>query len=167
MKDGKKIAIVPGSFDPITIGHLDIVRRAAESFDEVIVAVMINSSKNYLFNIEQRTEIAREAVKGFENVSVVSSEGMLWQLCRDLSADAIVKGYRNQADFDYEMEMARYNEERYPDAKTVLLCSDPSLTHISSTLVRERILAKADLEGLIPSSAIKKLCDIIAEDKIK
>ena len=167
MKDGKTVAIVPGSFDPITVGHLDIIRRAAESFDRVIVAVMINNAKSYLFNIEQRTEIAVEAVKDFENVSVVSSEGMLWQLCRELEADAIVKGYRDQTDLDYEMEMARYNEKRYPAAKTVLLRSDPSLAHISSTMVRERILSSADLDELIPTSAIKKLCDIIAEDKIK
>lgn len=166
MKNGKTIAIVPGSFDPITVGHLDIIRRAIRSFDEVIVAVMINDSKKYMFDIEERTEIVRAAVAEFEGVSVVSSEGMLWQLCRDLKVDAIVKGYRNQVDYEYEMLMAEYNEKHCPSAKTVLLKSDPALDHISSTLVRQKILGKADLDGLVPSSVIKKINDIITSDKI-
>ena len=167
MKDGKTIAIVPGSFDPITIGHLDIICRAAESFDIVIVAVMINSSKQYMFNLEERTALATEAVRNISNVSVLSSEGFLWELCRDLSVDAIVKGYRNQMDFDYETEMAKYNEERYPEAKTILLESDPGFDNISSTLVREKIRSRLDIEQLIPPMARKKLSDIISEDKIK
>lgn len=167
MKDGRTLAVVPGSFDPITVGHIDIIRRSAELFDEVIVAVMINSSKDYMFSIEQRAAIAAEAVKAIQNVSVISSEGMLWELCRDLGADAIVKGYRNQKDYDYEMEMAKYNEEHYPDAKTVLLKSDPALEHISSTLVREKILSGADLQGLIPTAAIPKIAEIFRDNKIK
>ena len=88
----KKIAIVPGSFDPITNGHVDIVKRAAEEYETVYLAVMINESKKYLFDIEQRTEIAKSAVCDIPNVRVISSEGMLWKLAQDLDADAIVKG---------------------------------------------------------------------------
>ena len=165
MKDLKTLAVVPGSFDPITVGHIDIIRRAAEQFNSVVVAVMINSSKEYMFTIEQRAAIAAEAVKDIAGVSVVSSEGMLWELCRDLDADAIVKGYRNQADYDYELAMAKYNEEHYPDAKTVLLKSDDALEHISSTLVREKILSGADLEDFLPSAAISKIQEIICKDK--
>ena len=161
MKDGKTLAVVPGSFDPITVGHIDIIRRSAEMFDNVLVAVMINSSKKYMFDIEQRAAIVLEAVRDIPNVSVVSSEGMLWELCRDLCADAIVKGYRNQKDYDYEMEMAKYNEDRYPAAKTVLLKSDPNLEHISSSLVRMRILAGGELQGLMPDAAINKINEIL------
>lgn len=166
MKKDKTIAIVPGSFDPITFGHLDIIRRAAEMFDTVIVAVMINSNKEYMFNIEQRTAIVRAALKEDANISVVSSEGMLWQLCRDLDAGAIVKGYRNQADLDYEMQMAEFNEAHYPKAKTLLLKSDPALDHVTSTLVRKMISKNAPLQEFIPQSAINLIYDIAKQTKI-
>ena len=96
------IAIVPGSFDPITYGHLDLVERAAKQFDKVYVAVMINREKHYMFTLNQRQKIAEEAVRGIENVEVISSEGMLWKLAKDLGACAIVKGYRNEVDLAYE-----------------------------------------------------------------
>ena len=101
----KRIAIVPGSFDPITNGHIDIVKRAAAEYDTVYLAVMINAEKKYLFNIEQRTEIARAAMRELENVKVISSEGMLWQLAQKLNADAIVKGYRNQKDLSHQLSL--------------------------------------------------------------
>ena len=141
----KRIAIVPGSFDPITNGHLDILRRAASEYEVVYLAVMINASKQYLFSIEQRTEIAKAATSDIKNVKVISSEGMLWSLAKELDADAIVKGYRNQTDYAYELEMAKFNEEHYPLAKTVLLKADPKLEALSSTALREK-LAKAAAE---------------------
>ena len=149
----KRIAIVPGSFDPITNGHIDIVKRAAAEYDTVYLAVMINADKQYLFNIEQRTEIARAAMRELENVNVISSEGMLWQLAQKLNADAIVKGYRNQKDLDYELEMAKFNEAHFPKAKTVLLKSDPTLENLSSTALREKLVNNESIEGLIPEAA--------------
>ena len=149
----KRIAIIPGSFDPITNGHIDIVKRAAAEYDTVYLAVMINADKQYLFNIEQRTEIARAAMSELENVKVISSEGMLWKLAQRLDADAIVKGYRNQKDFDYEMEMAKFNEEHYPKAKTVLLKADPSLEDLSSTAVREKLSKNESIDAYMPKPA--------------
>ena len=97
----KRIAIVPGSFDPITYGHIDIVQRAAEEYDHVYLAVMINREKSYMFTIEQRKRIALAAVAKLPNVEVISSEGMLWELAKELQACTIVKGYRNEVDLNY------------------------------------------------------------------
>ena len=105
----KRIAIVPGSFDPITYGHVDVIRRASELYDEVVVAVMINHAKAYLFTMEQRERLARIATASMERVRVLSSDGMLWKLAKDLGACAIVKGYRNEVDLAYEKKMAEFN----------------------------------------------------------
>ena len=127
-KPSQKIAIVPGSFDPITCGHLSLIQKALESYDKVYVAVMINPAKEYLFTIDQRKEIAQAALDGMERVEVITSEGMLWQLAYDLGATAIVKGYRNEVDLAYEESMARFNAEHNPEAKTVLLRSSEELS---------------------------------------
>ena len=156
----ENIAIVPGSFDPITNGHLDIIKKAATLFDKVYVAVMINANKEYMFSLEQREEIARCAVDGISDVEVISSSGWLWELARDLGACAIVKGYRNENDLCYEREMATFNEERYPEAKTVLLKADESLEYLSSTLVRSRLAGGESLEGYLPQKAIEKIKEI-------
>ena len=163
MKDGKTIAIVPGSFDPITYGHIDIAKRAAELYDTVYFAVMINSQKKYMFTIEERKEIARAALSDIDNVSVVSSEGMLWELARDLCADAIVKGYRNDIDLEYERQMARFNIEQYPMAKTVLLEADRELDTISSTVVRDKINNKESLDRYLPIGAVQAIKKIICQ----
>lgn len=161
MKDRERIAIVPGSFDPITLGHLDIIKRAAQMYDRVVVSVMINRDKRYLFTLEQRKQFAEAAVKEIPNVSVISSEGMLWELARDLGACALVKGYRNEQDLAYEKTMADYNEQHYPDAKTVLLPADEALFLVSSTLVREKLANGEDLRTLLPQSVIDEIYKFI------
>ena len=138
MIDEKTVAIVPGSFDPITYGHIDIAKRAAKDYDIVYLAVMINDQKRYLFTLQEREEIARLALSGIENITVISSDGMLWKLAEELGADAIVKGYRNNVDYEYEMKMAEFNSRHNPKARTVLLKADQSLTTLSSTLLREK-----------------------------
>ena len=163
MENNIKIAIVPGSFDPITAGHIDIVSRAAELYDKVYLAVMINDQKNYMFTMEQRTEIAKAAVSVIDNVEVISSDGMLWELAKRLGAVAIVKGYRNDTDLEYEKRMAEFNSEKNPDAMTVLLKSKVELASLSSTYVREKIKNKERIDGLLPQEAvdiIKKLTDL-------
>ncbi len=157
-----RIAIVPGSFDPITYGHIDLVQRAAAEYDKVYLAVMVNREKQYLFTLEQRTQIAQAALEGFENVEVISSEGMLWKLAEDLNACAIVKGYRNQTDLVYEEKMAEYNHAHNPYAKTVLLEARNDLLSVSSTVVREKISRKEDLSEFLPANAAKLLHRFLA-----
>lgn len=157
MKQKKRIAIVPGSFDPITNGHIFVINEAIKSYDKVYVAVMINSEKKYMFDLEQRTAIAKAALSDTKNVEVISYDGWLWQLATDLCADAIVKGYRNEKDLAYEREMARFNEERAKNTKTVLLKTDEAVAKISSTLVREKIKNHLPINGLLPQKAIDQI----------
>ena len=117
----EKIAIVPGSFDPITAGHAEIARRAALLYDRVIVAVMVNETKNYLFTLEQRKKIAAAAFADEPKIEVISSDGMLWRLAKETGACAIVKGYRNASDYEYELEMAMFNEAHYPKRRRFCL----------------------------------------------
>lgn len=161
MKDGKTVAIVPGSFDPITYGHIDIVKRAADLYDTVYLAVMINDQKKYMFDIEERELIARVALENIDNVTVISSKGMLWKLAEELQADAIVKGYRNQTDYDYEIKMAEFNAEHNPNAKTVLLEAKENLEFVSSTLVRQAISENNTLDRFLPNKAAVKIKEIL------
>ena len=149
------VAIVPGSFDPITLGHVDVARRAAEQFEKVYLAVMINPEKKYMFTLAERVEIARAALDDIDNVEVISSEGMLWRLAQDLGARAIVKGVRNEVDREYELKMAEFNAAHYPKAKTILLETDPDLKEISSTIVRKAIENNQPLTDYLPPKAIK------------
>jgi len=148
-----KISLVPGSFDPITNGHVDIVRRAAGMSEKVYVAVMINDQKKYLFSLAERKEIAMAACADIRNVEVISSSGMLWMLARDLGATAIIKGVRNEIDRAYELDMAKYNSEHYPLAETVLLDASDGLAALSSTLVRSGIAEGVDLSVYMPAAA--------------
>lgn len=151
----QRIAVVPGSFDPITNGHIDVIRRATELYDKVFVAVMINDQKNYRFTLEEREAIARAALEGIERVEVISSRGWLWELAKNLGACAIVKGYRNETDLEYEQKMAEFNKEHNPDAETVLLKASDGLETLSSTVVRERMLNDEQIDGLLPEKAIE------------
>ena len=153
----KGIAIVPGSFDPITLGHVDIARRAAERFETVYFAVMINPDKRYMFTIDERVEIAKAALRGIDGVEVISSEGMLWKLALDLGACAIVKGVRNDVDREYELKMAEFNSAHNPEAETILLDTAPALKEISSTLVREAIENGYPLAQYLPPKAIEAI----------
>ena len=156
-----RVAIVPGSFDPITNGHVDVIRRAAGMSDKVYVAVMINEQKKYLFSLDERREIAKAACEGLSGVEVISSSGMLFELARDLSADAIIKGVRNETDREYELIMAKYNAEHYPDAETVLLDAAEELAEVSSTLVRSILGDENKLEKYMPSAAAELAKKII------
>ena len=155
-----KIAIVPGSFDPITYGHVDIVKRAQKDYDVVYLAVMINASKEYMFTLEQREKIAKAALAECENVKVISSDGMLWELALKLDACAIIKGYRNECDLKYELEMAEFNKAHNPKAETILLKSDEALSDLSSTKVRNMILNNEDISEYIPRNAIEEIYKI-------
>lgn len=154
-------AIVPGSFDPMTVGHLDIVRRAAKAYEKVYLAVLINPSKEYLFDMETRKKIAEASVSDIENVTVVSDKGMLTDLARRLSCRYIVKGIRNEADLEYEREMALYNKNAAPEIETVLLPCDAGLSDVSSSRVRELLAAgeTEELKKLLPAGALEIVLD--------
>lgn len=136
-----RTAIVPGSFDPMTLGHKAVIKAAAELFDRVIVAVMINPEKadKGFFTFEQKKKIAELTCKEFINVEVEISFGMLWEFARDKRAVAIVKGVRNTEDFEYEQKMAEYNKEHYPLADTIYIPAYGDEKHISSTLIRSAL----------------------------
>lgn len=159
MSKKEKIAIVPGSFDPITFGHIYVIKEALKKFDTVYVAVMINKEKNYMFSLDERKRIV-EAALSTDSVKVISSEGWLWELAVELNADGIVKGYRNDSDLAYELEMASFNEKHAPNAKTVFVKTDLAFEKISSTLVREKIINNESLEEFVPEGAIKEIIKI-------
>ena len=160
----QRIAVVPGSFDPITNGHIDVIRRATELYDKVFVAVMINDQKKYRFTLEEREAIARAALEGLERVEVISSRGWLWELAKNLGACAIVKGYRNETDLEYEQKMAEFNKDHNPDAETVLLKASDGLETLSSTVVRERMLNDEQIDGLLPEKAIELIKKLTPRD---
>lgn len=150
-----KIAIVPGSFDPMTKGHINIIERASCLFDKVFVAVMINSTKEYMFSCEQRTEIARLSVSHLENVEVIFDDGMLADLAFRLDACAIVKGIRDDKDYVYEFEMAQFNARRNPRAQTVFLPCDEGAREISSTVVRTKLASGGDISDIVSDKALE------------
>ena len=143
------LAVLPGSYDPMTLGHLDLVHRALEEYDEVVVAVMVNPKKQTLFDMETRVQIAQKTVEDLSRVRVISDTGMLIDLYDRLGADAVCKGYRNQIDYDYEMDMAAWNKEHNPRFCTVLYPAKSEHADLSSTEVR-RLLK----EGKAPESLV-------------
>lgn len=152
-------ALICGSFDPVTVGHMDIIKRSARLFDHVVVGVFFNTEKKYFFSAEERAEMISDACKEFEldNVTVDISNGMVAHYVRENNIDIIVKGVRNSQDFEYENMINNANKLIYPEAETLLMCSKPSLGAISSTVVREFIKHGESIEGLVPCSVINKL----------
>lgn len=161
-------ALIPGSFDPITLGHLDIITRAASRFDKVIVAVMNNDMqkyvkdapvKSYMFVLSERRAMAEVACAHLPNVEVIAAGGMLIRLFDSVNADWIIKGVRSTADFEYEQKHALYNRAHDPRAETLYMPADPAFDGLSSTLVRERIRANEPLEGYLPDEVIRWLSE--------
>lgn len=159
------IGIVPGSFDPITNGHVDIARRASELCDRVYLAVMINDKKRYMFSMAERKKIAEAALIELENVEVICSDGMLWQLAKELGAEVIIKGVRNEADREYELEMAKYNTEHAPNTATLLLDCREELSSLSSTLVRDLLENGKSIDEFLPEEACLEVKRILSERK--
>ena len=144
-----KIAVVPGSFDPVTLGHVDIISRAAALFDKVIVAAMVNPAKQYCFTSQQRIAFLADAVKDLPNVTVEYSEDMLYRFVNEKKACAIVKGIRNGKDSEYEMWMAEYNREHAPACDTLLLPADKTLAEVSSTAIKQMAKDGQDITALV------------------
>ena len=135
----KRTAIIPGSFDPMTLGHLSFIIKASEMFDNVIVAIMNNSSKNSFFTLLERKEIAEKTCMELGNVKVITADGMLYDVAHAVGAKYIVKGVRNSIDFEYEQNMAKINRALAPDVQTIYLPADSAFEVVSSTLVREML----------------------------
>lgn len=150
------IGVCPGSYDPITFGHVDVVRRARSVFDEVIVGVARNQSKRYLFDDEERLELARQAVSGIGGVRVEFVPGLLADFVRHVGGSAIVKGLRGSADYDDEQSMALLNRH-LSGVETVFILGDPGLAHISSSHVKDIARYGGNVEDLVPSAVARAL----------
>ena len=147
----KRIAICPGSFDPVTKGHLDIIRRAASLFDEVIVLVSINPAKaDTTFSVDERTDLVRRVTKSLPNVRVDSDSGLLADYARRAGACALVKGLRAVSDFEYEFQMALINKRMLPYAETIFLTTGINNLYLSSSLVKNVAMFGGDISGLVP-----------------
>ncbi|MGF7234204.1 MAG: pantetheine-phosphate adenylyltransferase [Frankia sp.] len=155
-------AVCPGSFDPITNGHLDIIERASRLFDEVVVAVLINKSKANLFTVEERIELIQEASAEFPNVTVESSHGLLVDFCRARGIQAIVKGLRAVSDFDYELQMAQMNTS-LSGVETLFMSTNPQYAFLSSSLVKEVARYGGDVSGLVPDVVWKRMRERLAD----
>lgn len=151
-------AVCPGSFDPMTNGHLDIIERASGLFDEVVVAVLVNESKRGLFTVEERMAMLEEAVGPYDNVTVDSFQGLLVDFCRERDITAIVKGLRAVSDFDYELQMAQMNQ-RLADVETVFVPTSPEWSYLASSLVKEVARFGGDVQGLVPSHVLDRLTE--------
>ena len=151
-----RTAIVPGSFDPVTLGHLDIIRRAAKEYDEVYAVIFVNPKKTYTFSLSDRVRMLMLATDDIDNCLVSYSSGLVIDYMRDHGIETIVKGYRNDADYKYECEMAEWNK-KMGGYDTVLLPASEALTEVSSTKVRELIRSGGDLTGLLPEAVIEAI----------
>jgi len=151
------IAVYPGSFDPITLGHLNIIRRAAAIFNEVLVCVMVNSSKNPLFTIEERVELISRTIDRFPNVSVESSETLLVEYMRSKESKVVIKGLRAVSDFDKEFQIALLNGKLDHNIETLFMPSSEKYTYTSSSAVKEMAKYGADLSTFVPMEIIDDL----------
>ncbi len=150
-------AVYPGSFDPVTNGHLDLVRRASQLFDEVVVALLRNPAKGEAFPVPERLEMLRAATAGMARVSVDAFDGLLVDYLRHVGARVIVRGLRAVSDFEYEFQMALMNRRLAPDVETVYLMPAETYTYLSSRLVREVASLGGSVEGLVPEEVAQAL----------
>jgi len=161
MPSPRRIAIYPGTFDPITYGHVDLAQRAARLFDEVVVAVAGDSGKNTLFPLEKRTELARTAVADCSgDIRVASFDGLLVDFARDCGATALVRGLRAVSDFEYEIQLAAINRRLNHELETVFLSPAEDLGFVSSSIVRELARLGGDVTGFVPPAVVDALAAI-------
>ncbi len=154
-----RTAVYPGSFDPITNGHLDIVERSAEMFDNLVIAVFINPNKKPLFTVEERVDLIREVTRHLPNVQVDSFEGLLSDYARQRSAKVIIRGLRAVSDFEYEFQMALMNKKLNPNVETIFMSSSSKNIYISSTIIKEVSSLGGSISGLVPRVVENRLME--------
>ena len=151
------IAVYPGSFDPITNGHVDIIRRGAKVFDKVIIGVLVNVDKKHLFEIDERVKLIKKVTNDIENVEVVSFNGLLVDLLKEYNANVVLKGLRNSIDFEYELQMSYMNRELDSNIETICMMSSPNNLHISSSCVKQVAKFGGNIEGLVPKDIVSDI----------
>ncbi len=156
-----RIAVYPGSFDPVTKGHIDIIERSAKIADKLYVAVFINNEKKPLFTMEERKQLLRRVLGHLDNVEIVAFEGLLVNFVKQVNADVIIKGLRDSKDFEYEFQMAHANRIMYDGAETLFMPSSPGVQYLSSSIVREIARYNGNLDGLVPECIQKDIYDKI------
>ena len=159
-------AVYPGSFDPITFGHLDIVQRASEVFDKVIIGVLKNQTKNPLFSLEERVDMIEKVTSDIPNVEVVSFGGLLVDFCKQVGADVVVRGLRAVSDFEYELMMAQTNKELNPNLETMFFATSARYSFLSSSTVRELAMFDADILQFVPEYVHRKVYEKLKEEKL-
>ena len=152
-----RTAVYPGSFDPITNGHLDIIERASRIYDKVVVGVLNNSNKKPLFSVGERIELIKSVTGHIDNIEVDSFDGLLVDFVKSQEASVIVKGLRTVLDFEYEFQMALLNKALNPEYETVFLMTDTKYSYISSSMVKELAGFNGDLAGLVPHEIVEKI----------
>lgn len=158
-----RTAVCPGSFDPVTMGHLDVFARASKIADEVVVAVLVNKTKSSLFTVDERIEMLTEVVAPYGNIRVDSFGGLLVEYCKSNGIGAIVKGLRAVSDFDYELQMAQMNY-RLEQVETLFISTNPLYSYLSSSLVKEIAGNGGDVTGLVPPSVASLLAAKLAAE---
>jgi pantetheine-phosphate adenylyltransferase len=149
-----KIALFPGSFDPITIAHVDILTRSLPLFDKIVVGIGLNSSKQNFLSAEKREEIVRSIFSGSTNIEVQTYQGLTINFAKKIGANYMVRGIRSAADFEYERAIAQINKSMMPEAETIILLSRPEYSAISSTIVRDILRNNGDVSQFVPKEAL-------------
>lgn len=152
-----RIAVYPGTFDPVTYGHLDIIQRSAKQFDRLIVAVLNNTSKNPLFSVEERKELLAEVTKHIPNVEIDSFRDLLVRFMKSKNANVIIRGIRSVTDFEYELQLASTNHLLDDEIDTIFMMTNPKFSYLSSSIVKEIAHFNGDVHELVPSYVEKKL----------
>jgi len=153
----KRIAVYPGSFDPVTFGHLDIIERASKIFDRVVVSVFVHSGKKHMFSVEERVAMLKAVLKGKKNVSVDCFEGLLVDYVRMKKTDVVIRGLRAISDLEYEFQIAAINRTLYSHIETVFFMPRQRYTYLSSSVVRDVAHFKGDVSKLVPSCVVKAI----------
>lgn len=160
-----KIGICPGSFDPVTMGHLDIISRSRKIFDHVIVAVMINPAKKTLFTVEERIELLKRATADMDHIEVVGFEGLLADFARLRGATAVIKGLRAVTDFEYEFQQDLTNKKLNPDFETIFMSTISEHMFLSSSIVKQIAMFGGDISNFVPACIVEDVKKRICEDK--